>query len=137
MASLLLFIIFLMLSLLHFYWSLGGLWGFENSLLTKETGKRVLNPTKFDSAIVGIELAAFASFYLFSSGLINNYLPTWLTNYGGWIIPSVFIIRAIGDFKYVGFFKKVRQTNFGKKDTLFYSPLCMGIGLIGIVIKLI
>jgi hypothetical protein len=33
--------------------------------------------------------------------------------------------RAIGEFKYVGFFKRVRGSRFARRDTLLYSPLCL------------
>ena len=42
-------------------------------------------------------------------------------------------LRAIGDFRYVGFFNRVRDTGFARLDTLAYSPLCAGLAvLIGI-----
>ena len=37
--------------------------------------------------------------------------------------------RAIGDFKYVGFFKRVRGSKFARMDTLVYSPLCLLLAL--------
>lgn len=63
-------------------------------------------------------------------------IPNWITNYGYWIIPSIFILRAIGDFKYVGFFKKVRNTEFAKTDSKWFAPLCLTIGIFGILIQL-
>jgi len=36
----------------------------------------------------------------------------------------VLLARAVGDFKYVGFFKTVRASRFAVLDTWFYSPLC-------------
>ena len=33
--------------------------------------------------------------------------------------------RAIGEFRYVGFFKRVRGSRFAKLDTVVYSPLCL------------
>ena len=73
---------------------------------------------------------------MFNSGIISYDLPDWIIKYGGWIIPIIFILRAIGEFKYVGFFKRIKQTEFGKLDTKFFSPLCLTIGLIGILIEL-
>jgi len=45
------------------------------------------------------------------------------------LIAVVFLIRAMGDFKYVGFFKKVRNTRFAKLDMNFYSPLCVAVSV--------
>ncbi len=97
--SFLLSLILIGLGIIHFNWVVGGKYGFAESMPTKENGERVLNPKKIDSAIVGLGLTAFGLFYVFKSGIITNYLPDWITEYGGWIIPSIFILRAIGEFK--------------------------------------
>jgi hypothetical protein len=96
----------------------------------------VLNPTKWDSAIVGLGLISFGFFYLSNSSLIPKILPDWLITYGGWIIPAIFLLRAIGDFRYIGFFKKVKNTDFGKRDTKYFSPLCLILGIMGIIIQM-
>jgi hypothetical protein len=129
-------LIFIGLGGIHFYWAMGGVFGFSASLPTKATGDRVLNPTKFASAIVGIGLTAFSVFYMLESGLIAYPLPEWLMISGGWLIPTIFLLRAIGDFKYVGFFKSVKATHFAKLDSQFFSPLCLLIAAIGYIIQL-
>ena len=116
---------------------IGGTFGFAESLPTKENGERVLNPKRIDSAIVGIGLAAFGIFYLIKPELIAYTLPEWVLKYASWIIPIIFIIRAIGDFKYVGFFKSIKSTDFGKLDTKLFSPLCLLLATLGIIIQLI
>lgn len=35
------------------------------------------------------------------------------------------LARAVGDFRLVGFFKKVKGSEFALMDTLLYSPLCV------------
>ena len=45
--------------------------------------------------------------------------------YGNLAIGIVFLIRAIGDFKYVGFSKKVKGSLFAENDGRYYSPLCL------------
>ncbi|MDC1324422.1 DUF3995 domain-containing protein [Flavobacteriaceae bacterium] len=136
MLSIILIFIFTVLGLIHFNWAFGGEFGFTKSIPTKENGERVLNPRKIDSAIVGIGLIGFGVFYALKSGLIDNNLPEWIIIYGSWIIPILFLLRAIGDFKYIGIFKRVKKTNFGKLDTQFFSPLCLLIGVIGLIIQL-
>ena len=50
-----------------------------------------------------------------------------------WVFAAMFALRAIGDFRYVGFFKRIRDTRFARLDTLAYSPLCAVLAvLIGI-----
>lgn len=135
--SILLGIILIGLGLIHFNWVIGGKFGFSESLPTKESGERVLNPKKIDSAIVGIELTIFGIFYVLKSGLIEYSLPAWIIKYGSWIIPIIFLLRAIGEFRYVGFFKSIKKTEFGKLDTKLFSPLCLAIGILGIIIHIV
>ncbi|WP_323758458.1 DUF3995 domain-containing protein [Roseivirga sp.] len=134
--SLLLSIILIVLGLIHFNWVLGGKWGFEVALPTNEAGKRVLNPKKLDSLIVGLGLSAFGAFYLFQAIYTAIEMPSWLTTYVGWIIPSIFLLRAIGDFKFVGFFKTIKSTPFAKMDTKLFSPLCLFMALAGFAIQI-
>lgn len=134
--KLVLTVVFLILSVIHFNWSFGGKYGFEKALPTKEDGTRVLNPKKFDSAIIGIVLLFFAVYYLIKANILLVDLPNWMLNYIGWIISSIFIVRAIGDFKYAGFFKKIKNTVFGIADTKHFSPLCIFVGIIGLIIEL-
>lgn len=134
--SILLSILFFGLGLIHFNWVVGGEFGFIASLPTKENGEKLFTPRKIDSAIVGIVLTAFGCFYLIKTGLIENFLPERVFAYNGWIISIIFLLRAIGEFKYVGFFKRIKQTDFGKLDTKLFSPLCLVIGILGITIEL-
>ncbi len=113
------------------------MWGFDAALPTDEAGKRVLNPKKFDSLIVGLGLSAFGAFYLFQAVFTAIEMPNGLTTYGGWIIPSIFLLRAIGDFRFVGFFKKIKSTPFAKMDTKLFSPLCLCMALAGFAIQLL
>ncbi|WP_369124978.1 DUF3995 domain-containing protein [Enterobacter asburiae] len=48
---------------------------------------------------------------------------------GNWVVVVLFLLRAVGDFKIVGFFKKIRRTEFSKYDSLYYSPLCLYLSL--------
>ncbi|MEL6557168.1 MAG: DUF3995 domain-containing protein [Bacteroidota bacterium] len=129
-------IIFFLLSMLHFYWVLGGKWALKDAVPYNEKGEKVLNPGKFDTLIVGIGLLLFAVFYLASSDLLEFALPAWLMKYGGWSISIIFLLRALGDFKYVGFSKKIKSTDFAKKDTQIYSPLCLLLGIVGVLVQL-
>jgi len=133
--SLLLSLVFILLGLIHLNWATGGTFGFKSAIPTKETGEPVLHPKKIDSAIIGVGLLAFAVFYILKAELIPTQLPDWLLHYGGYIIPSIFVLRAIGDFKYIGFFKKVKHTTFGTLDTKFFAPLCLSMGIIGFLIQ--
>lgn len=132
--AIILILIFSVLALIHFYWASGGLWGFESALPTDENGVLMLNPKTYDSIIVGASLALFGSFYWITFISKKHELPLWLRNIGLWAIPIIFTLRAMGDFKFIGFFKQIKSTEFAKIDTLFFSPLCLTIAIIGFVL---
>ena len=135
--SIILFVLFTSLGFIHFYWLLGGKWGLEKVIPTKDNQLNTLSIPKFATLLVGLVLVLFGLLYLVKTGLVNLEIPNWITNYGYGIIPAIFILRAVGDFKYVGFFKKIRNTKFAKADSKLFSPLCLTVGIIGILIQLV
>lgn len=136
MITLLLFLIFLFLSSVHFYWAFGGKWGTEGVYPSKADGSPMRPPSIAATLIVAIGLLSFAVFYLIKAGYISVQLPLWLNKNGLWILTALFIVRAIGDFNYLGFFKKVKNSKFAVNDTKYYVPLCLIIGLLTLVLQL-
>lgn len=80
--------------------------------------------------MVAFGLVMMGLLVLQRGSLVNIPIPVWLENYGLWIVVGIFIVRAIGDFKYVGFFKKIKHTAFGQNSTKYYSPLCLIISIL-------
>lgn len=117
---------FALLSLLHFYWAVGGRWGFKSALPANENGNIILNPSTFDSFFAGFILSFFSIFYFSLFDKKNRFV-----NIIKFFIPLIFILRTIGDFKFVGFFKTITTTNFAYLDTVFYTPLCLLISFSG------
>jgi hypothetical protein len=134
--GLILFLIFLFLAAIHFYWGLGGKWGNDSAIPTNENNEKVMNPKLFECFIVAIVLLFFSFLTLVKSTIITFSLPYWLQEYSLWIVSGLFTIRAIGDFKYVGFFKKIKNTKFGQMDTKYFSPLCLCIAFLAILLVL-
>lgn len=130
-----LFIIFLVLSIIHFYWAFGGRWGYDTALPTKENNEKLIQPAFLECIVVGGGLLSFGLIVLQKGKIISLLDWNWLNQYSLWIIIFIFLARAIGEFKYVGFFKKVKNTEFGKMDTKFYSPLCLFISILAIILE--
>lgn len=126
-CSIILVIVFSALAGLHIYWAIGGHWGIENAAPVNEQGKKFLNTGTVPSLIVAAGLTLFGLYYLI--------LPSGMFGFAGWVIPSIFLIRAIGDFRYVGFTKKVKSSTFAELDTKFFSPLCVVIAALGFVVR--
>jgi hypothetical protein len=78
----------------------------------------------------------FGFLILSQSKLLEVNLPDWINKYSLWVIAGIFVVRAIGDFNYVGFFKKMRNTPFGQNDTRYYSPICLVIGILTIILEI-
>ncbi|WP_125719726.1 DUF3995 domain-containing protein [Flavobacterium ustbae] len=132
--ALVLFSIFLFLSLVHFYWAFGGKCGTQGVYPTLDAQTPSKNPGIIPTLIVAIGLLAFAFFYLIRVKIILFKLPFWIEKYGLWILMSIFILRSIGDFKYLGFFKRIKKTNFGQNDTKYFVPLCLIISVMTFLI---
>lgn len=130
----LLLAIFLFLSVIHIYWGLGGKKGITLSVPSRADNTPVIYPGAAACIIVALGFITFALFTAIKSGIVLFALPTFIFNYGLWAISLLFIVRSVGEFKYVGFFKKVKTTRFERLDTLYYSPLCLLIGLLSIML---
>ena len=133
-----LILVFFVLARIHFSWALGSSWGFMAALPINANGDLLLQPTVMDCAIVGVGLLAFGIFYILQTHWVTNPLSDKANRIIGWTIPSIFLLRAVGEFKYIGIFKPPMDTAFAQADFFFYSPLCLLIALLGfLIIRLI
>ena len=134
--SIILSFIFLLLSIIHVYWALGGTKGKDIAIPTKDNNTKVFSPGILSTLIVALGLSGFALFILIKVKRLNLPIPFLIDKYGLWIIATIFFLRAIGNFKYVGFFKKIRHTKFGEYDTKYYSPSSLIISVMAIFLEL-
>ena len=130
------FVVFIILAIIHFYWAFGGKIGLENAIPRRANNEKIINPTIISSSIVGIVLLIFGFINIIKTKIIEIELPEIIENYCLWFIAILFILRAIGDFKYIGVFKKITKTKFSRMDTKVYSPLFLFIGISEIIIEL-
>jgi hypothetical protein len=131
--------IFLALSGLHFYWAYGALFGKKMegaaAVLPETEGKPLFIPGPFATFVVAMGLLFFAE--ISSFGLIDFLSCKYFSPiipYGNLAISIIFLVRAIGDFRYVGFFKKTKTTKFAINDTKYYSPLCGIISVLAFIL---
>ena len=123
-------ILLVFLGIVHFYWALGGKRGVDKAIPTID-GKPTMEPGAVVTAFVGFALIGIGGitfalgFFDLKSVIFGKYII-----YSGWLLSGIFIIRSVGDFKTVGFFKQVKESNFAKYDTLYYSPLCLLLGVL-------
>lgn len=130
--------IFLVLSLMHVYWAFGGVYALGKVIPTKSNESKVFKAPLFLTFLVAVFLFLVSLVYADSAEVYKvAFLPEFLKEFDLIIFASIFIIRAIGDFKYVGFFKKIKGTQFAKNDSKYFSPLCVFLGIAGILIVIL
>jgi len=99
-------------------------------------GRALIKPSALGTTMVAAGLCVLAALvalrigWLKLPGLANDNM---FVQIGIWLIAVMFALRAVGDFRYFGFFKRIRDSKFARLDTLAYSPLCAALAiLIGI-----
>ena len=116
------------LGLLHFYWALGGRAG-KSAAVPEVNGQRAFVPWKVQTFAVAMALLFAATVIAVAGGLFG------VGGFGGVFrilafgLSATFVARAVGDFRLVGFFKRIRGTQFARLDTIAFSPVCLVLGL--------
>ena len=116
--------VFVVLAAWHFHMAFAGMTG-ESGAVPGVEGKPLFVPSKAATVAVGVVLLLFAALVAATAGLLATGLPQFLLAWACYALALGLFARAIGEFKYVGFFKKVRDSKFARMDTLLYSPLCL------------
>jgi hypothetical protein len=116
--------ILFVLGVIHLYWAAGGRLG-KSAPLPTANGRAVLHPTPLITVVVALGLFAMAALVAVRIGWISVPAIAGFVPAGIWFVAGIFLLRAIGDFHYIGFFKQVRDSRFARLDTLVYSPLCL------------
>lgn len=120
--------VFVALSAVHVYWALGG--GAGKSAAVPELDNRpVFIPSAASTLAVAIALALCAVLVAASAGLIVSKVPALWVNGLAFLLALALVARAVGDFRLVGFFKRVRGTRFARLDSALYAPLCLVLGV--------
>lgn len=120
--------VFALLAALHFYWAAGGRWSSISVLPQKPggSGEPVFTPTTAATLGVALALSAASALVAMRSGLVPGAgIPLPYLTVGTCTLSGVFMLRAIGDFRLVGFFKRVKGTPFARADSALFSPLCL------------
>jgi uncharacterized protein DUF3995 len=116
------------LSGLHVYWALGGHRG-RKGAIPEVDGKPLFRPGRAATLGVAILLAVAGTLVLERAAVGPHILPPVVGLWGTWGVAAAFMGRAIGDFNYVGFFKRRKTTAFAGLDTCLYSPLALALGV--------
>ncbi len=116
--------ILVLAAVVHMYWALGGSVGIAVS--SPRTPKRSLfHVSPVMMLLVALALVLAANLMLTRLGLATARLPAWGTRMACVVLAVAFLVRAIGDFRYIGFFKRVGGSRFARLDSIVYSPVSL------------
>lgn len=124
-----------LISVIHIYWAFGGRWGTEAVIPMKEGSQQaVFVPKKWGTLCVAMLVLLASSIILVQEGWMTFFQASIFSKIGSIVCALVFLIRAIGDFKYVGFFKTIKHSKFAQNDSKWYSPLCLFLSLVYVLV---
>lgn len=116
--------VFLLLALVHVYWGLGGASG-KSAAIPHVNGAPSFRPSSAGTLLVASALVLCALLVASVSGLVLLPVPHALLAWFTYGLATVLLLRAIGDFRLVGFFKREHSSRFAYLDSLVFSPLCL------------
>jgi hypothetical protein len=116
------------LGVLHIVWAFGGLTS-RLAVVPERDGAPLFRPSRGASLAVALLLLVAAMLVMQQGGALPYLVPAPLATLGCWTIAMTFTARAVGEFRYLGFFKRVRGTRFARWDTRLFSPLCLALGI--------
>ena len=119
--------VFGFLAALHVFWALGGQAG-TGAAIPEVDGRPSVVPSRTSTLLVALALTAAAVVVLARAGLAQRGAAPWIARVAAAVLGAVLVLRAIGDFRLVGFLKSVRSTRFASRDTWLYSPLSLLLG---------
>jgi hypothetical protein len=123
----LLAVVLAVLAALHVGWAFGGR-APGAAVIPEVNGKPAFVPSRAATLLVALGLAAAATLALVEGGIVPLPLPPLLARGAALLLGLVFVARAVGEFRLVGFFKRVRGTAFATWDTWAFSPLSLAMG---------
>ena len=101
----------------------------ESVAVPYSNGRPLFVPSVTATAAVGVGLLLCAVLVISTAGVVAVGLsPRVLTALCATLALGL-LLRAVGDFWYVGFFKTVRGSRFATMDTLCYSPVCLALSI--------
>jgi hypothetical protein len=126
MVALALTAVFGALAALHVYWAARGSSGADGggAVPTRSDGTPLFRPGRVSTLAVAAALGIAALVVLGRSGVMAPRGPVWIYRAGAWTVGAVLLLRTIGDFRYVGLFKRQRDSRFAMLDTRYFTPLC-------------
>ena len=125
---------FALLALVHVYWAFGGQYA-RVSALPELRGRPTFLPGRMATLLVAVALFACATLVAAATGFIDAPVTARTIQRMCYGLALLLLLRAIGDFRLLGFFKKFHGSRFAWLDSVLFSPLSLllavGVLLVG------
>jgi Protein of unknown function (DUF3995) len=129
--------VLVLIATIHLYWTLGGRWAASAVVPTRAgSNDRALFPTPPLASLAVAVLLLIAAWIVLERLGWTQVLPAWIGQVGIWGIVAAFGLRSLGEFRYVGWFKRVTGTRFARLDTQIFTPLTTALALSSLVLAL-
>jgi hypothetical protein len=130
---------FTLLGLMHVYWALGGRRGLQATLpqlpvppdrqqAGEPAQRNAFTPSPAATLAVAVALLGVALAVALRGGLVSAPVQHVALRLLLGAVALALFARAVGDFRLVGFFKRVKGSTFARMDSRVYSPLCVLLG---------
>ena len=106
---------------LHVYWAFAGTKQSNSAVPSLPNGQPLFSPGPLACLAVAVALATFAAAILWA--VSTPATVAWPLHVVLALALIVLTLRAVGDGRFVGFTKRVRDTAFGRADDALYTPL--------------
>ena len=124
MLAIALIAVFAFLASVHVYWAFGGRFA-KVAAIPELRGAPSFVPGRMLTLLVACCLFACAALVGAATGFLDVPVPPATLQWACFGLALLLLLRAVGDFRLVGFFKTVRGSRFAWLDSALYSPLCM------------
>lgn len=108
------------IALLHAYWGFGGKFLIDKAVPASDDGTPMFIPGKVATFAV-VAVLSVLTWAMVSDGAAAKTISG--------LFALIFFARFVGEFSYVGIFKKHKNSEFARMDTLLYSPFCLFLSL--------
>lgn len=126
-------LVLLSLAAVHLYWATRGA-GTTVGIPSHPDGTPIFRPGRVATFGVAVGLGVAALLVAGRAGLADVGISPVVLHVGVWGVAVAFMLRTVGEFRYVGLFKRVRGTPFARWDTRLFTPLCAAIATAAVVV---
>lgn len=115
------------LSLVHWYWAMGGRLGLAAALPRMGPGQALTEP-----GLRGASLGVAFALAVGATGIATPFDP-WLKAQSLRALALICVLRCVGDFRYFGVGRRVADSPFAYWDRYLYTPLCLLMAALAVI----